>query len=354
MTRGATPDVEVRLLDPALEAAYTAYLLDSTHTLVYASLPYRDLLVRYLGASPRYFVARDAYGAIRGVLPAMLYRGQRLTVLNSLPFFGSNGGVLVHDGDRVVGEALLAAFHAAAEAEGCATATLITSPFEPDTALYEADGRFTLRDRRIGQITPLPARSTDVAGSLLARFADPRPRNIRRAIKAGVTVRRSDDADDVRFLQALHARNIGAIGGRTKDLRFFETVQTILPPPMRTLYVGELAGTPVAALLCLRFNRTVEYFTPALSEAHRADQPLGLVILQAMIDAVEDGMTHWNWGGTWVTQGGVYDFKRRWGTSDHRYHYFTRVLDADVLGWSREALLDDLPHGYVVPFSALR
>jgi len=353
MNRVGASGFDVVLLDPTLDAAYTDYLLASPRTLVYASCPYRDLLVTYVGTSPRYFVAVDQRGAIRGVLPAMLYRGRTLSVLNSLPYFGSNGGLIVHDGDRAVGEALLDAFHAAAQEEGCDAATVITSPFEPETACYDADRRFTLRDERIGQITPLPSLSSDVPASLLACFAEPRPRNIRRAMKAGVTVRRSTDPDDYRFLQTLHMQNISAIGGRTKDWRFFETVQDVLPSSMRTLYVGELAGTPVAALLCLRFNRTVEYFTPALSETHRPEQPLSLVIMQAMVDAVHDGLTHWNWGGTWLTQGGVYDFKRRWGTIDQRYHYFTRVLNRDVLTWSREALLDELPHGYVVPFSAL-
>jgi len=344
----------VELLTPGMEAAYSSYLANEHFVLLYATLAFRDTLIGYLGCNARYFLALNARREIVGVLPAMISTDAGLgRVLNSLPYYGSNGGVMVHDNAPHVRRALLDAFHECAEAEGCVACTIITSPYEGDCTLYEQDPRFELRDERIGLLTPLPAGSTAVESTLLSSFAEPRPRNIRRAIKAGVMVSVSDDIEDYRFLHATHEQNIRAIGGLAKDWTFFEQAMRSVPVTMRRLYVARVGGERVAALLLFYANSTVEYFTPATVEAARSDQPLSLLIFRAMVDAATAGYNMWNWGGTWLTQDGVYDFKRRWGTVERRYFYYSRVLDSSLLRRSANELLTSFPHFFVVPFSQL-
>ena len=342
----------VQLLTPDLEPAYAAFVNAHASGLFYASLPFRDLLCSYLACTPRYLVALSASDGIVGVFPAMRSAGAT-PVLNSLPYYGSNGGVLALDDADDVRRALLDAFHRTALDDGCVAATIITSPYEQALTLYEQDAHFSLRDERICLLTPLPVGAPDIGAALLSSFSEPRPRNIRRAIKAGVQVSESSDIDDYRYLHATHEQNIVAIGGRSKEWRFFHDAVRTIPASMRRLYIARIDGVRVAALLLFYGNETVEYFTPATDEAHRTEQPLSLLIFRAMIDATAAGYRIWNWGGTWLTQGGVYDFKRRWGTIERRYFYYTRVLDARVLDESPEALLAAHPHFFVVPFAAL-
>ncbi len=345
-------EYRVRLLSPDLEAAYAAFVMQHQSGMLYASLEYRDLLAGYLRCTPRYLVALDADDQIAGVLPAMQSAGDA-PVLNSLPYYGSNGGILAHTGVARARAALLDAFHDLARQQGCVTATIISSPYEDDLELYEQDDRFSLRDERIALLTPLPAPDSDIEAALLASFDEPRPRNIRRAIKAGVQVSVSQELADYRYLYETHEQNIRAIGGRAKDWEFFLHAVRDVPDSMRRLYVARIDDVAVAALLLFYGNDTVEYFTPATSEAHRTEQPLSLLIFRAMADAAADGYRMWNWGGTWLTQGGVYDFKRRWGTQERRYFYYTSVLDTRVLDATPEALLQTYPHFFVVPFGAL-
>ena len=73
-----------------------------------------------------------------------------------------------------------------------------------------------------------------------------------------------------------------------------------------------------------------------------------------MLDAVvEKKMQLWNWGGTWLSQNGVYQFKSRWGTKDYPYFYHVRVVDpAGMLEEVREdELLASYPYFYTIPFS---
>ena len=55
-------------------------------------------------------------------------------------------------------------------------------------------------------------------------------------------------------------------------------------------------GCPVAALLLFYFNKTVEYFTPVTVHEYRNFQPMSLIVFEAMRDAINRGMTNWNWG----------------------------------------------------------
>jgi lipid II:glycine glycyltransferase (peptidoglycan interpeptide bridge formation enzyme) len=112
-------------------------------------------------------------------------------------------------------------------------------------------------------------------------------------------------------------------------------------------------GQPVAALLLLYFNRTVEYYVPATLEAERVHQPTSLILFQAMQDAARAGYTRWNWGGTWLNQDGVSRFKRKWGAQDSRYRYYIKLNAAEILKRSRSELLDAYPGFYVVPFDKL-
>src|SRR5690606_25876230 len=105
----------------------------------------------------------------------------------------------------------------------------------------------------------------------------------------------------------------------------------------------EQNGEKIAALLLFYYNKTVEYFTPAVVEKYRNLQPTALIIYQAMLDAHKQGYSNWNWGGTWLSQGGVYDFKKKWGTTEYRYFYYTNVIDETLYTSTKEYLLEKFP-----------
>ena len=87
--------IEVERLRPADAAAYERIVRESPAGMLFHGLKWRDLLADFTGAEPVYLAARDG-GKIAGVLPAFLKRNDRCgNVLNSLPFFGSHGGVLL-------------------------------------------------------------------------------------------------------------------------------------------------------------------------------------------------------------------------------------------------------------------
>jgi lipid II:glycine glycyltransferase (peptidoglycan interpeptide bridge formation enzyme) len=176
---------------------------------------------------------------------------------------------------------------------------------------------------------------------------------VRKGEKLGVEVIVENDA--MTFLMTVHEENMREIGGLAKPQRFFKA----LPQYFRSgqdyrLYVARLEGEPVAAVLVFFYNRTVEYYTPVVRKEYRNSQALSVAIFRAMCDAAGQGYAWWNWGGTWLSQDGVYRFKSRWGTQNLPYRYFTSVHNPAILKAGHAELLAAYPSFFTVPFSALK
>ena len=73
-----------------------------------------------------------------------------------------------------------------------------------------------------------------------------------------------------------------------------------------------------------------------------------------MRDAIKMNYKFWNWGGTWQTQQGVYDFKKKWGAIDMKYQYFTKIINKHLLKLTVSELENQYPHFYTVPYHQLK
>ena len=323
------------------------YILQNPNTLVYAEPRFLSLISEHLDARCAWLVARRQ-GVITGLLPFLVKDGPLGPVYNSLAYYGSNGGVIQINQDVNSKTALCEAFYASSEDEKAASATIISNPLEDDCSFYDTLVEYDSRDERIGLITHFLSTKED----LIYRLSDPRPRNIRRAIKEGVVVIRNN-AEALDFVFKTHVENMAAIGGIAKKRTFFDAISSKMHSDDWSVFTALLDGEPIAALLVLYFNRTVEYFTPVIIEEYRKTQALSLVIYESMRDAIQRGYKNWNWGGTWIDQNGVYDFKKRWGTSEYRYFYYTRIMNNKLKLCTSTYLLDHYPGFYLLPFNRL-
>ena len=352
--------IVIETLQEKQSQEYEELLRSIDTSLLYASFKYRLFLERtLLHSEPVYLVAREN-GKLIGALPTFIYFNAKYgNILNSLPFYGSNGGILVSPRlkePRTVQLALLDAFHELAKEKKTLVSTLITNPLENDTDFYETHFHFTLRDERIGQITPLPKEwqnQEDLCQKLMDGFHQKTRNSIRKAQKSDLVIYHSDSVECLQKLADLHRQNIDAIGGRAKPWAIFAAIHsTFTYDQDYRVYVAEKDGQIVAALLVFYFNKTVEYFTPAALETYRVYQPLSLLVYEAMQEAARRSCRFWNWGGTWLTQNGVYHFKSRWGTRDQRYFYYIREYHQPnpLRHLSPQQILEEYPNFYVLPF----
>ncbi len=329
------------------EAAYGAYVAAHPDAMLYHSLPYVQMIAGLTAARNDTIVSCDSDGNINGVLPVLSKDGPLGRIVNSLPYYGSNGGPLAST--PAVESALVDAYNELARSEAVASATMVGNPL---AAAPREDVAQTLTDHRIGQFTTLAyvARHAD---ALMESFHHKTRNMVRKSLKSGLTVRVENDM--VEFLRDVHQENLRAIGGLAKSDEFFECFPRRFQPDRDfRIWVARDAGEPVAAMLLFYFRGAVEYFTPVVREAYRAKQPLTRLIFESMVDASERGFSLWNWGGTWATQDGLYLFKSRWGTRDVEYTYHVQINSDAIAGSTRQFLLSHYANFFVIPFQYLR
>ncbi len=362
--------MHVERLVPSLESAYDEFSLRHPTSTLFQSLRYRAFLgkiIEPVGVSSRtteehYLVAVDADRVV-GALPAFIKRNATYgNVVNSLPFVGSNGGVLVDpsvEDPQKVYHALLGSFHELCASVDAVSSTIINRPLDPDDAFYDAHSEFTATDERIGQVTPLPATPAsaddDAIDKAIMAMIHQKTRNvIRKAIGSDVSVSHSGDEAVLRRLHDIHHENMTAIGAPAKPWAVFEAIRDEFRyDDDYRVYVAEREGAVIAGLLVFFVNRVAEYFIPVTVSESRIFQPQSLLCLRAMREARRRGCTHWNWGGTSKDQTGVYGFKSRWGTLDLPYRYFVRERKPALRSLSGKTLLTEYPYFYTVPFALL-
>jgi len=354
--------IDVNLLVEGDSKEYEELVKKSGAGMFYHSLKYRDLLDDFMDdARPLYLVAKRD-GKIAGALPSFLKENDRLgNILNSLPFFGSIGGVLV-DGElpgelqQEVREKLLGGFDELARDNGCVLSTIITSPFDKESAFY---GEMTpdFGDTRTCQIVSLPGKEDGAGEKLLSLFESSGRRNVKRALSAGVDVFPSTTAESMGELVSIHRENISAKGGVVKPPSFFEKIfKHFEPDEDFSIYTAKKDGAVVSALLLFYYNGVVEYFTPATRVEFRSLQVGPLLIYSGMADAIERGCGYWNFGGTWPTQEALYRFKRKWGAADYPYRYIIRKHGdiGHILDLSPAELGEEYRWFYALPHSELK
>lgn len=355
--------IRIELLTSAQEACYEKFLHSVKHSLLYTSIKYRNFLKRILIDSQDFYLVAYESGELVGALPTFVkYNAHYGNVLNSLPFYGSNGGLIISPYATNIDEvrcALLKALNTLVTEHNIAVSTIILNPWNANSALSGAHMRYTLQDVRIGQLTCLPTdrkNEEGVQSALLGMFHSMRRRNIRKARKNEVRISHSDSLEAMQILAEIHQQNMEAIGGPPKPWSVFKAVREVFTYDQDyRVYWAEKNGEIIAALLLFFYNRTVEYYTPVIRELFRSYQPLSLLIYEAMQDAVRRGFLYWNWGGTGLAQDGVYHFKKRWGASDTRYYYYICEYEESqsIRAMRPRQILEEYPYFYVIPFHVI-
>ena len=269
-----------------------------------------------------------------------------------MPFYGSNGGIIEFNNNEEVKKRLINAHDDIYKRKKCIGSTLITSPFDPGLFL-KTNFEYDYIDSRIGQITEMPE-NFDPGEALFKKYHSKTRNIIRKAIKSNISVSKEFSTTLFDFLIKTHQENIKALNGIFKPNIFFKLIKEIFEYKKDyKLFTALHNGQPISSLLVLYYNKTVEYFTPVVLKDYRNIHPLSLLIFEAMKDAIVMGYKWWNWGCTWNSQQGVYNFKKSWGTKDFPYYYYVRLTDKKILHYSKDDILEYYKNFYIVPFDKL-
>ncbi len=322
---------------------YNKFLLGNDNSLFYYSLTYRDFLCQTLGCSSEYYVVKDSFGDVQATLPLFIKDGVYGKVVNSLPFYGSHGGILSNKKEAT--EILTTFYNEYITNQSIVSATIISNLFYDNNTLLTHN----ITDSRIGQITniSLPSADTSKEEFVMSKIDGNKRNEVRRAQKHGIQVFEENEAID--FVRAVHQEEMMKLNRSYKTNTFFENIPRFFKPKTDyKIFVARYNNEIIAAVLLFYFNKTVEYFTPVILNGFRIYQPMSLLLYHAMLDAINNGYEWFNWGGTWTSQQeGVYRFKKQMGAIDKPYIYYTQLNDDSLKDRNFEELKRCYPGFYL-------
>ena len=350
---------DIKMLNKKYEQAYKDMLNHCPEAMFSHSVKYRDLLSDFLNCEPFYIIALGK-GEVIGAIPAFLKENKRNgNILNSLPFFGSHGGLLVSselDANTKVEtkRLLLDSFNALAKEKDCIISTVITSPFDSDISFYEGNLAYGYMDKRVAPIVEFRDGIKDAEHEIMYNIIEPSNRRaIRRPLKHGIAF---EFSRDFKPLFEMNNANISAKGGNVQPMGYFERIPDFLESKDYDLMYAKKDGTIIAGLLLFYFKNVVNYSVPAQRVEYSIEQGTSLLIYEGMKKAINNGYKYWNFGGTSESQQSLHRFKARWGTRDCPYYYYIvqyRNID-HILAMKPQDILEEYKWFYVLPFAGLK
>ena len=325
---------------------YEKFISQQSNVLLYHSKKYINFVSELLKCPKKIILAIDKNKNIVGALPLIFKEGKFGKVYNSLPYYGSNGGIISNRNDATF--ALIKEFNKLSKISDTASITIVENPLSD---IKYTNLIYNLSDSRIGQFTMLPDDLSD-ENDLLKLFHGKTRNVIRKANKSDLDY--FIDNNQFEFIRNIHNENMLSIGGLSKQDEFFKMIpKKFISDQDYKIYIAKYKNEPIAGLLLFYYNQTVEYFTPVIKNEFREKQALSGLVFKAMLDAIQFNFKIWNWGGTWLSQESVFRFKNRWNANNIEYKYLTFLNNKAILNLSKEELLDEYKNFYVCPFTEL-
>ncbi len=141
-------------------------------------------------------------------------------------------------------------------------------------------------------------------------------RNVRKARREGVEVRRHVDAAALDEFYALHLRTRRRLGVPTQPRAFVRGLGELLTGGHGFVSIARLAGRPVAAALFLHAGGTLTYKYGASDPEFQQARPNNLLFADAIAWACERRLRELDLGRTDLGHDGLAAFKRSWGAAE--------------------------------------
>lgn len=168
------------------------------------------------------------------------------------------------------------------------------------------------------------------ADAVFRSFRSQTQRNIRKAVRSGVSIEASRSEHDLLdVFYGLHLRTRRRQGIPVQPKRFFHALRThMLGAGHGFVLVARLDGRPVAAAVFLTGGGTIVYKFGASDPSFLAARPNNLLFWEAIRWGCEHGYRHFNFGRSDHENAGLRSFKSGWGAEERPLVYSLLTDDA--------------------------
>lgn len=336
--------------------------LSDDQQMLYCGDSYHKFLLKLLPDADFFYVWLCENSSLVGYIPIVVQKVKFGKIANSLPFFGSHGGVIsVNQISKNLAASLVEFFDDWTQREAITSFTIVENPtfdqphfwrkFESGTNFFRA-----FSDERLSQITHLPCLEggEDIDEKIMSLFHSKTRNMVRKSLRQDFSIQEDNSPQAFHELYQLHRQNMEEIGGKPKPWSVFEQIRNnfVAGQEFQIYRAKTNDGNTAGMLLLLFASKYIEYFTPVISPVNRSAQPMSFLIYSAMKSAVlGNQFRYWNWGGTWLSQDGVYRFKKRWGAQEKKYRYISwvRKSQCEDIVKNLDTYIQQTPFFYICP-----
>jgi serine/alanine adding enzyme len=289
-------------------AKWDRYARSHPRATVYHLAAWRRIFGEALGYRSRLLMAKDAAGAMCGMLPLYLVPGLFGRRLVAVPF-RDRGGPVFDTLDALA--ALLERARDLAREEGAGLLLKALEPL-PDTP---ASADLLRHDHWMRSRMPLEGMTRD---ALWERVGDKNRNMVRQARQHGLVcarVAREESAAERWYL--LHAQTQHRLGVPPFPRRFFALMlEALAPDGIEMLEVHGPAGACAATLLLFHRDTCIYGYSASSAEGRRT-RANDLMLFEALALAAERKLAWFDFGSDSPAQESLLFFKRKWGAEQH-------------------------------------
>ena len=170
------------------------------------------------------------------------------------------------------------------------------------------------------------AHSLALAGGpeeIFSRFRDSNKRNIKKAANVGVQVAVEDSSESVEEFYRLNCLTRKEHGLPPQPFHFFRGLhEHVISKGRGFVSLASYAGRSVAAAVFLHFRESAVYKYGASDRQYQRLRANNLVMWEGIKGCAAAGCSTLSLGRTDGDQGGLLQFKRGWGASEHAIRYY--------------------------------
>ncbi len=181
----------------------------------------------------------------------------------------------------------------------------------------------------LGDITPslthyshmLPLK--DDIDETYSTFKSSTKRNIKKAIKEGVSIRISNSPESIKAFFKLNCMTRKRHGLPPQPWRFFKKIyENIIIIKKGTIVIAEYKGQIIAGAVFFHFGKSALYKYGASDMACSHLRPNNLVMWEAIKWHIKNNFSTFDFGITETSNEGLLQFKRGWGVQGKKINYY--------------------------------
>jgi hypothetical protein len=180
--------------------------------------------------------------------------------------------------------------------------------------------------------------------------------DLRKAKRLDVEVSKDISTERVEAFYGLYTMNCLEYGIPLKPK---ECVQRLFSEDVlgrhSDVYFAFCKGEMIGGLLMIWSPLTASYYIPCTLPSARTMQPGTVLIDRAVQDARQRGIRYWNWESSPSRDSGVFQFKKKWGSTEASYRVYAQTFrpDETFRNLGKDGIQREFPYYFVYAFDRL-